>query len=132
MNHNKSAAHGSDLPGAVVTAVFAFVLGLIFYGPLVAFELNNSFFEHFSINYVVGSWTIAVKYVSSVIFSILSGFAYYFALSKRDLKSAARLLLALLLGVMGMVGLALIISFFLIILAMLAGILALFFGPGDG
>ena len=115
----------------IVSMAIASAIGLVIYPPLAAFELNNSFFNGFSINHVAGSWSSVIKYVSVVILSLLTCFAYHFVYTQWDFSFPIRLPLALLFGLICMTVLIFAIILLLIALAMIAGIWALFYGPGD-
>ncbi len=123
--------HEADWPGMIISAAIAFAIGLVIYEPLAEYELVFFVFEDFSIAKTVGSWNNISKYITTMVFSMLAGFAYHSVNSEWDLVFAARLPLALLLGVLGMAILVVIIGFIVGALALLALLLALFFGRGD-
>ena len=126
-----SNASSADLVGTLIAAAAAFVIGLLVYDPLAGFEFDFIFFEDFSVNKTAGSWSHVVKYFTVTVFGILSGLAYYFLSRDRKMAIVAGLPLALFLGILGMTVLVIISGMVFGMLAVIALIAAMLFGPGD-
>ncbi|MCP4218271.1 MAG: hypothetical protein GY765_26785 [bacterium] len=126
-----TTADRPDWPEIAVTAVIAFGIGLLVYGPLAGITMNNSLSRDISIAFAGDTWRTAIKYGFAVTFSIFSGVAYHFVSTRKDYAFAACVAVSLLLGVGGLVLLLATLLLFFIMLMIIFGIWALFYGPGD-
>jgi hypothetical protein len=117
--------------GVIAILVFSFVCGLFAYGPVALIEINFFIFEDLSISKVVGDWDNVTKYCLSTIFCFITGFSYHLCVKVWKLPIIVSVPSAFLMSILGLVIFAAAIVMLLSILAMIIGLLALFFGPGD-
>ena len=119
------------IAGLFIAVVLSFFVAVFIYEPLAATEFDFAFFEDFSVSKFSGQWSYIVKYVSSSIYSILTGISYYFCARKWKLPIAACLPLAFVFGAISMAVVVVILGIVFIILATILLFLALLFGRGD-
>ena len=122
---------GVNMLGTFMTASIAFTVGMMAYEPLATFEFDFVFFNDFSVKKTVGFWSTPIKFVSALIFSVLTGSVFYLLAVHWHSPFIVRLPLALLLGAIAMTALLFALGVLLGMVAAIVLLLALFLGPGD-
>jgi len=129
---NSHAPKESYLIGVITIVVFAFICGLLIYPPIAQIEISYFIFENLSLSKVVGDWSNITKFCLSFVFSVLTGVCYHISMKVWKLPAIVSVPTAFLLSIISFVIFMVAIIVISSILAMIIGILALFFfNPGD-
>jgi hypothetical protein len=118
--------------GLIIVVLFSFIFGLFAYEPISHIKINFFIFEDLALSRIVGDWKNITKYCLSVLFCTISGFSYHVIMKFFKLPVTFCVPISILVSMASMIFLSIVIIITVTILAMVVGLLALFFfNPGD-